>query len=233
MLDPENELDRAALAIARYMDCSACPAPCKAKTHSSMANCVGRWKKIMTQAALDPDQPLQEETEMRGSEFICRRCGQKTVQPIRLLGCLYDFQSRKFATKGMTTYGDLCQRCVAELIGWMDKAEVKIKSNRDVILELYLAGKSLDEIEQITGVNVAAVSRIVEAEGLRDRYAEIGGDPEEAAQRLNSSLSKMSPEQMTEIKRLRELGLSQQKIAEHIGVSRTCVRECLARMQKG
>ena len=63
MLDPENELDRAALAIARCMECSICPAPCRAKEHSSWANCIGNWKKFMTRAVLYPDRPLQEETK--------------------------------------------------------------------------------------------------------------------------------------------------------------------------
>lgn len=52
MIKPKNELERTAQAIALCMQCRFCPNPCKAKEHSSMANCVGQWVKIMQDAVM-------------------------------------------------------------------------------------------------------------------------------------------------------------------------------------
>ncbi len=50
MVEPRNELERTAQAIALCMPCQLCPDPCKAKENSSMANCVHQWMKIMVNA---------------------------------------------------------------------------------------------------------------------------------------------------------------------------------------
>lgn len=58
-INPQNELERTAQAIASVMECRLCPSPCKAKEHSSMANCASRWVLIMTHNVLHPDKKLE------------------------------------------------------------------------------------------------------------------------------------------------------------------------------
>ena len=50
MVEPWNELERTAQAVASCMPCQLCPEPCKAREHSSMANCVRHWMVIMKDA---------------------------------------------------------------------------------------------------------------------------------------------------------------------------------------
>lgn len=45
-------------SISETMTCDKCPYPCKAKEHSSMANCVAQWAKILSQ--IDPRTDWQE-----------------------------------------------------------------------------------------------------------------------------------------------------------------------------
>lgn len=61
-VNPQNELERTAQAIASVMPCTLCPSPCKAKENSSMANCVSRWVLIMTNNVLHPNEKLEPIT---------------------------------------------------------------------------------------------------------------------------------------------------------------------------
>ena len=57
MVEPRNELERTAQAIASVMPCRLCPSQCKAKEKlgfSSMANCVSRWMAIMMHVVAHP-----------------------------------------------------------------------------------------------------------------------------------------------------------------------------------
>ena len=42
-------------AISKTMTCDKCPYPCKAKKHSSRANCVMRWSEILSEIKPDCD----------------------------------------------------------------------------------------------------------------------------------------------------------------------------------
>ena len=45
-------------AISETMTCEKCPYPCNAKEHSSQANCVTHWSKILSQ--INPDADWKE-----------------------------------------------------------------------------------------------------------------------------------------------------------------------------
>lgn len=45
-------------AICTTMQCDKCPYPCKAKQHSSMANCVAHWSELLSK--LNPDIDWKE-----------------------------------------------------------------------------------------------------------------------------------------------------------------------------
>ncbi|MBO6015299.1 MAG: helix-turn-helix domain-containing protein [Oscillospiraceae bacterium] len=157
------------------------------------------------------------------NEYTCDRCGEKTAEPIRLYGGHVDPGTDEC---DITSQNDFCPRCMAGLIGWIKKAEVKLKSHREIIIDLYMSGKSLQDIELITGVNVAAVSRIIAAEGLRDTT------PEEPVRgKKGGRYKRTSPEMVAEMQRLRALGVSCDKIAARLGVAHGTVNNCLRRAQ--
>ena len=45
-------------SICVTMLCDECPYPCKAKQHSSMANCVAHWSELLSK--LNPDADWKE-----------------------------------------------------------------------------------------------------------------------------------------------------------------------------
>lgn len=59
VIEPKNELERVAQAIASWMPCRCCPCDqCKARENSSIANCVHHWMETMRKVV---DESKREE----------------------------------------------------------------------------------------------------------------------------------------------------------------------------
>lgn len=101
--------------------------------------------------------------------FICDRCGKETDTPIRIFGCRVDTKTDKVAADVDPPKNELCPDCLKSLVDWIKAGPQE--TNYEAIVRLYREGKEIPEIEELTGVPCAAISRVVIKEGLgAERY---------------------------------------------------------------
>lgn len=69
------DLNKVVKAVTHVMPCDSCPYPCKAKLHSSQANCDMRWTEIIRGTRVIYCKDCEEYKEWSNGVYICMRLG--------------------------------------------------------------------------------------------------------------------------------------------------------------
>lgn len=130
--------------------------------------------------------------------YRCDRCGKVTKEPLRIYGCAVDTETNRVKPEANPPKQDLCPECYRALVSFINagaenekqepeekgeegprqkpekaKEETKGagKKTRDRIVQLYKGGAEMEEIENVTGVPMYVISRVIDQEGLgKERY---------------------------------------------------------------
>lgn len=109
--------------------------------------------------------------------YICDRCKKEIPDPIRIYGCEIDTQTDRVKPEANPAHNELCVDCYRALCRWIDAGPVE--TNYDAVVRLYREGKEIAEIEELTGIPCAAISRVVINEGLGAERYPVTDDPME------------------------------------------------------
>lgn len=131
--------------------------------------------------------------------YRCDRCRKQTKTPIRIYGCMIEKETNRVIPEADPPKRELCPDCYSAVQRFIeagttedeeqeerkkkeekeearkkaeeDTAKAVAKKTRDRIVLLYRKGSEMEEIETLTGVPIAIISRVIDQEGLgKDRY---------------------------------------------------------------
>lgn len=114
---------------------------------------------------------------MRKYVYTCDRCKRETEAPLRIYGCRVNTQTDRVVAEADPAHNELCTDCFAKLIDWIKAGQTE--TNYEAICRLYREGKEIPEIEELTGIPCAAISRVVINEGLGAERYPVAEDPME------------------------------------------------------
>ena len=109
--------------------------------------------------------------------YVCDRCKNETDTPLRIYGCRVDVETTRVVAEAEPAHNELCPDCFAKLIDWIKAGQTE--TNYEAVCRLYREGKEIAEIEQLTGIPCAAISRVVINEGLGAERYPVTEDPME------------------------------------------------------
>lgn len=160
---------------------------------------------------------------MRKFVYVCDRCKKEISDPIRIFGCQVNTKTDRVEAEADPAHNELCVDCFRDLIKWIDVGICE--TNYDAIIRLYREGKEIDEIEKLTGIPVAAVSKVVVENGLgAERYGE------DAALKKGGK-APLGSERAQRIYELADDGMPYNLIAEDVGCHVTTVRNYLRKRE--
>lgn len=111
---------------------------------------------------------------MKKFVYYCDRCKKQTEKPVRVYAHDIDLATDDPGAEHMAAV-ELCPECTQKVIDLLHCG----MTNYEAICKLYRDGKEIAEIEELTGIPCAAISRVVINEGLGAERYPVTEDPME------------------------------------------------------